>query len=778
MKTPTKPVFLLLGFVLVIYVMRHNDLSISKGLRGSVTRILSSGTRPSQRLCAGISLEESFSSGDISRAKGFMDNLKSQRGGNPLEDLIANSGGKFSSDDAKDYGMPLLKYLVPWAVFFVLSFLLCIGFYLNWCCMFGICKNVKICKCCKVPKEPKRIKLCMGITGFFLVGMLGASIAGTIFSTKISKGMEVTFCSALGMVENLVYGKPEEKWIGLKGVVSSIEDIKSQFLGIIDNVDQISDPSSLSGSYGDTVTAIDALYSNLQNREIPEPNNLNDAKNYKIEYIQNLGPKGDQNTYTYFLQEELNGWRDTIVGAQDLINDAVGDLQGQKNSIDSSLTSGISTANDIVGDVESVINDLEDSGQTVKDIFKGAGYGVMGIFIANLVLALFAIASMIMVGLLKVKFFNKLLHLNWCIVIILTIFCWILSTFFLPASVVMLEACGVLDRGINDQTFFTNVMNQVFSEDASQAKDIALTCMHGDGYALETLGLNESLGYFQTIYDEIDKVNEYIPIDGGYSAGNPPPSVSITLQQELLQAIYDGLIPDSQTTVAQLTTFNGFVDSSCSQSNDRWYLNSQNCSNNGAVFQLSSSNDFDIPRETCIGLDMWNGRAGSSRYTSAVYPDGCNNVNTDYIQKYVDGFVQHRNNLRNLIKDGGASSIESYMNEIYDKHRIFAAQIMTFVGQVKDVKDDLMGLEDALIGPQNGVIANTNCRFIKTDLNTLQQAMCIGFVATLYQTAIVMIVTSFMAFFSTIFVFCLAKKFSAPENQNGKEGKVNPNYLS
>ena len=282
MKTQTKPIFLLLGLVLVIYVMRQNDLTITNGFRGSIARVLqSTGSRPSERLCAGVSLEESFSKGS------FLDSLRNQRGGNPLADLVGN-GAELDFDVAIDYLKPLLRYTVPWAVFFVISFLLCIGFYLNWCCMFGCCKNVRICKCCKVPKEPKRIKLCMGFTGFFLLGMLGASVAGIIFSTKIPKGMEVTFCSALVAVENLTYGKSSEDWLGMTVIVDHLKKIHHQFNHVVDKLGTATDPSSWETSYDDTVSAIDALYNNWNTKEIDEPNSINNSPvtQYKIEYIE------------------------------------------------------------------------------------------------------------------------------------------------------------------------------------------------------------------------------------------------------------------------------------------------------------------------------------------------------------------------------------------------------------------------------------------------------------------------------------------------------------
>jgi len=400
----------------------------------------------------------------------------------------------------------------------------------------------------------------------------------------------------------------------------------------------------------------------------------------------------------------------------------------------------------------------------------------MGVFIANLVLAIFAIASIVMVGMMKVKFFNKLLHLNWCIVIILTIFCWILATFFLPSSVVMLEVCGVIDLSLNDQPYFEKALGQFFDGDSQQAKDIALTCLYGDGKALETLGLDDKIDYFDTIYDEIDKVKEYIPLDGTYDAANPPPAISIPLQQWYLGAVYDGLIPDSETTVNQLITLNQYVNSqtsSCTTAKDTWIINSANCTtSHGNVFGLSSPDTYDIPNPTCVGLDAWT-RNGNLRYTLANYPDGCGTVDRTYVQKFVNGFVQHRTNVKNLIKDS-ASNIKDSLDDVEAAHRTFAGNIMSFVDEIIDVKEDLQDLEASLVGDERGLIPNTNCQFIKTDLNNLQRSMCVGFVATIYQTAIVMIVTSFMAFISTIMIFCLAKKFSSPEKT---DSKVNPNYL-
>jgi len=90
------------------------------------------------------------------------------------------------------------------------------------------------------------------------------------------------------------------------------------------------------------------------------------------------------------------------------------------------------------------------------------------------------------------------------------------------------------------------------------------------------------------------------------------------------------------------------------------------------------------------------------------------------------------------------------------------------------VKGDLKELKEQLVNGERGLIS-TNCRSFRGKIENLTYGMCYGFAATIYQTAIVMIVTSFMALISTITIFCLVKKFSA----SGLSGlKVDSQYQS
>ena len=70
---------------------------------------------------------------------------------------------------------------------------------------------------------------------------------------------------------------------------------------------------------------------------------------------------------------------------------------------------------------------------------------------------------------------------------------------------------------------------------------------------------------------------------------------------------------------------------------------------------------------------------------------------------------------------------------------------------------------NALANPTDGLLANSNCTFIKESLNDIRDSMCVGFTTSVFETSIAMIVISFMSYFGMFSLFCLAKKFLATD---------------
>jgi len=452
------------------------------------------------------------------------------------------------------------------------------------------------------------------------------------------------------------------------------------------------------------------------------------------------------------------------------INDAITSLQSQQTAIASAIDSGIETAQSITDSLNDVIDTLDDSGPTVKDGVKGAGYGLIALFAVNLLFSLVAILSIVMVGIIKVKFFNKILHLSWCVILLVTILGFILAALTLPTSVVMLEACEIFRLTLNDQDFFEEITDKVFSGGSSDAKSILNTCFYGSGLALDELGLTAQLDYFDTIYDQLDAVNEIIPLDDTYTTSDPPPSVVIPAQEFLVNQYLEGELPDSTKTATDLVTLNEGTnkeDYSCISLKDKWVLNSVNCTDSTYYTFLSTDAETEnVGSKTCLGfVDAWTTKDIDLRYTTTYFPTSCTDPSLTRVKALVDGFVNNRNEIDTLF-----TTVQTDLDDVKDKQKAFSAEVVTFIDQIKQVQADVKDLQDSLVGEENGLIPNTNCKFVGTDLRDLQTSMCTGMTASIYQASIVLLVMAVTALFATISTFCLAKKFSIGKEKTHSSG--------
>ena len=108
----------------------------------------------------------------------------------------------------------------------------------------------------------------MAISGLFLVSLLGSAAAGLSFGPKVSKGMNVTFCTALISMENLVHGETSESWLGFDGIVTGLQNVESQFATTVDSLQTIGGGPGTT-YYDAAVLKNSDLYTNNQNAQSP-----------------------------------------------------------------------------------------------------------------------------------------------------------------------------------------------------------------------------------------------------------------------------------------------------------------------------------------------------------------------------------------------------------------------------------------------------------------------------------------------------------------------------
>jgi hypothetical protein len=301
------------------------------------------------------------------------------------------------------------------------------------------------------------------------------------------------------------------------------------------------------------------------------------------------------------------------------------------------------------------------------------------------------------------------------------------------------------------------------------AQDTIYTCLHGSGNILEKLGVKEQLGYFDTIFEQLDKAKDYFPS----SRGTIPDSVTIPINKDLVTKTKTGIYPDSATSTERLVSLTARTKASASGAcvsgiEDTWLFNSLNCTDGsyGNTYRFADGDAGGIPNPTCVGLNEYAGRNIGARYLASHYAT-CPQVNSQnqdvYVRSFVNNFLTQRTQVTSLM-----GTLETKINTIQTKNTQFMDALFQITAPFDSINGNIRQLHSALADKQNGILANAKCTFIKTGLKNFYNAMCVGFISSIYQTAVCIIIVSMFAFFGTFFVFCFAKRAVIPEDDEEK----------
>ena len=280
-----------------------------------------------------------------------------------------------------------------------------------------------------------------------------------------------------------------------------------------------------------------------------------------------------------------------VTNASEFIDSAVRELKNNRSAIGSSLITGRNVADTVLSSVSDVLQTVQDFGTKVifptnhhnltisqaNNIINAISGGLLGVFIAKMVVAAFALTSILLVC-CGVKFFNKCVHLSWCALGLLMLLGFILSTVALPLSVMLSEGCEVTDKIIVNPTFFNETFEKFIgssNKNSQEAKDTIYRCLYGDGSVLGQFHIQNTLDQFDQIFTYLDdtaNLTEYVQ--------QVPDSVTIPLNQALVSKFQSGLLPDAQISVEDLIKLNALTNKNsnkCTQVTDTWVLNSANC---------------------------------------------------------------------------------------------------------------------------------------------------------------------------------------------------------
>lgn len=399
----------------------------------------------------------------------------------------------------------------------------------------------------------------------------------------------------------------------------------------------------------------------------------------------------------------------------------------------------------------------------INVIIRATNGVLLGLTIGNIAVAAVALLSILLVC-CGSTFFNKSVHLSWCILGLLMIVGWAASTALFGATIIVSETCDVGNNALQSPEFFNKTFDRLSvyfdlnTADFNKTRQVIYRCVHGDGDLSQEFNLTSNLFYFNSIFSSTNQL--YAEVNNQID-GLPD---TITSEQEAnLNLFKQGLVPDSDETVNDLVALNGLTNSQfnpCTTADDTWLLNSQNCTtNDGTVFTGASTADFNVPQATCIGYNAWstNQHSIADRYTATVFSGvGCTNQNDDaFVISYISSLAANRERSNELI-----AQLETGVMGVDQSYSAFKNGLQRVPQSLQDTNTTVAEIYQSLADPNEGLIANTNCKFIVNTVDEFRDVTCTGVGATFYKVTIAFLVLSFVTFFGTLFLFCLAKRFT------------------
>jgi len=434
--------------------------------------------------------------------------------------------------------------------------------------------------------------------------------------------------------------------------------------------------------------------------------------------------------------------------------------------------SGIQAVRNIIFQVsntnDNISSDLEGNQDTLSKMIYGVSSVLLGLFIANVVLGVFALFSIVFVY-RGAKAFNKGVHASWCTLGFFMLVGWLVTTLIFAVTVIVSESCDVGNGITKDPVFFNKTFGYIDNafdieeSDFNRTRDVLYTCFHGDGDLAKELNLSSNVADFNQIFTTVDEFSTL----ASNTIGSLPASAAALVFRAYLNQIKAGTIPDSaQYTAPDLLILNALTRSDtnpCTSVKDAWVLNSQTCTSSlGNTFTSQSSATYNLNSKTCIGENMWTAAGNNidNRYTSSQFPEfGCPPIGGQAMYRYVQRYV------RSLAKNRAQTNVAvnrilQDLDKIDVLNNEFKAGTQAVPTEIQSLNAIVVSLFSELTAP-NGIINTVNCKFVRNDFEILLDNACTGLGGNMYQITMVYLVLSFATLAGVSMLFLLAKRSAA-----------------
>jgi len=301
--------------------------------------------------------------------------------------------------------------------------------------------------------------------------------------------------------------------------------------------------------------------------------------------------------------------------------------------------------------------------------------------------------------------------------------------------------------------------------DNAQIKNTISTCLYakvGKKDMLENFGVRSQLNNFDVLFTQIDNAKQYFRPSG---AGHD--SVTIPKWQDVVDKTGAYKTADSSITTDALAKLTGETTNSCSNVDDTWVFHNSLCkSAMGTALLSSETATSHRGSATCIGLDQWHGFS-TSRYISSNFPAACSGFTYTDVNTFANNWRTNRDDIDDIFTSG-VNNLHDTLATIATDNTAFVSKVYDITDPIKLIDNEIHDLYDVLADPEDGLFANVQCDFVGVGLRMVSNAMCVGFISSIYQTSVVIIIVSMFAFFATFFVFCTAKRAIIHDDEEEK----------
>jgi len=599
--------------------------------------------------------------------------------------------------------------------------------------------------------------------------LFGAAVAGLVFTRNIRTGGRQTICSMGLFVDKLIEGSStqSDRWVGLDPLIEKMQIVFDNFnpttfatLAVTYPATTTVADSALVTAASATATAVvSSFYNDFDDSSVPNPDPVLGGT-YMPSYIDDLATTRDD------IIDEIESKSDTFAEASLNISTSLIEL-----SAGSVLTLPIQgTINNQLDDASESSRQFSnwtvDGGSSAKNAVDATAGSLFAVFAVDLVLSVGSFLSILLLW-KGVQFFRKIINCSWCLIILFTIFGFALSTVLFPAGLVLVESCEVADKIATDSTFFNTFFDKYMPEQRYEtSREIMYDCFFGDGEVLETLNVRQYFTTFDPLLYSLDNTYSMTELPGNTVIN----SELIPENQELVEQLRTGLVSDDGITDTALNKLNAFTNGrACSRVRDLWVLNSDNCPAGTMVFESSDSSTYNLYSPTCIGFEDWGtSHTISQRYTTTSFPQpGCGQFDGDdadvVLSDLVNQFVTSREEVDTLFSDvqGGLTDVET-------ANEAFMTVVKSATSRITPVRTGADPIYQALGSPTEGILRNSNCKWVIESYNDFQDLMCVRFVTGVFQTGVVMIVASFIGLFASFTLFCFAKRSYKSSGRRGE----------